>query len=433
MGAFKLFISHSSRLDEQENSDDPEKNPNLKLLLDVIEGIKQEYGETIEILVDKDAQALPAGCDWEKRLNEWLAECHAAVILFSKRARENSNWVKKEAAILSWRRELDRDFILIPVCIKGETTPDDLEKDLFGTLRIVKSQCVRTADCSAEIVAGIQSALGAKEILASKCKRTPFEKLAGVITELLIKNARPTTLEDACLELPDTDKPHFHPDNKVRYADALTRYLLRNGTNCLMHFKSVINKIHPKVEKEHTEEIFKYLRALWVDTKAAGCIPTAANHRKFLAMNGKLLVNYTCKCYAERAWPMSDLYTLILTTHSDEERLIEEIRDYFQPKTRGVQYTPEQCDAIINKSDEPLVVYSPAENGEGLLDDPRLRSKLRTKYPAIIFLLGTGNALPTLQASDIRLIEPQLDLNLEFESFEAEQNVQRFLGKYHGH
>ena len=117
MGALKLFISHSSRLDDESvDSNDPEKNPNLKLLLEVIEDIKKEYGESIEILVDKDEHGLPAGIDWEKRLNEWLAECHAAIILFSKRAIENSNWVKKEATILSWRRELEKDFILIPVC-----------------------------------------------------------------------------------------------------------------------------------------------------------------------------------------------------------------------------------------------------------------------------------------------------------------------------
>ncbi|MCK5667393.1 MAG: hypothetical protein KAI17_28090, partial [Thiotrichaceae bacterium] len=61
MGELKLFISHSSRLDEIEPSNDPAENPNLKLLLDVIALIKQEYGDTIEILVDKDEHGLPAG------------------------------------------------------------------------------------------------------------------------------------------------------------------------------------------------------------------------------------------------------------------------------------------------------------------------------------------------------------------------------------
>jgi len=136
MTALKLFISHSSRLDESEHSDDPEKNINLELLLEVIKDIKQEYGECIDVLVDKDEHGLLVGHDWEKRLNEWLGECHAAIILFSKRARENSNWVKKEATILSWRRELDKEFILIPVLLNNQTNPEDLENDLFGTLRI---------------------------------------------------------------------------------------------------------------------------------------------------------------------------------------------------------------------------------------------------------------------------------------------------------
>jgi len=164
----KLFISHSSRLDESEGINDPEKNKNLELLLDVIKDIKQEYGDAIEVLVDKDQHGFPVGHDWEKRLNEWLAECHAAVILFSKRALDNSNWVKKEATILSWRRELDIDFILIPVLLHNQTNPEDLAKDLFGTLRINKDQCIRDAETSQDVLEGLKIALGNKGDPCSK-------------------------------------------------------------------------------------------------------------------------------------------------------------------------------------------------------------------------------------------------------------------------
>lgn len=84
MGPLKLFISHSSRLDDPKISDNQVQNPNLMLLLEIIAAIKQEYGNTVEIQVDIDPQGLPVGQDWEKRLNEWLAECHVDIILFSK-------------------------------------------------------------------------------------------------------------------------------------------------------------------------------------------------------------------------------------------------------------------------------------------------------------------------------------------------------------
>lgn len=433
MSALKLFISHSSRLDEPEIDNDPENNPNLKLLLEVIQAVKQEYGDTIDILVDKDAEKLPAAVDWEKRLNEWLAECHAAIILFSKRAVENSNWVKKEATILSWRRELEEEFTLIPICIKDQTTPEQLEEDLFGTLRINKNQCIRDVQNSQDILVGIKLALGEKETLESKCRLTPFDKLKGVIVELLTSNASSQTLEDAWGQLPDTgDKPSLYPDPKAGFANALTRYLLRDSSQCVENYQTIINHIRPKVQKEHAEEILEYIRSLWVDAKAAGSIPYATKHQCFLALNGRFLNQYTCKCYAERAWPMDNNYKLVLTSQTDEPRLMEEIRDHFQ--LRRAKLSPEQCDSRINAYSRQVVVYLTAsqQQGSGLLDDPRLRRKLKDNYPKAIFILGTGDELPVNKAKDICLVKPELDLGTETKSLVAEDNFYQFLDDYYG-
>jgi hypothetical protein len=94
MAALKLFISHSSRL-RPASADDAEAQANWQLLQDTCKALKAEYSDKIEILVDYEG--LHPGDDWERRLNEWLAECHAAIILFSRRAIEESNWVRKEA------------------------------------------------------------------------------------------------------------------------------------------------------------------------------------------------------------------------------------------------------------------------------------------------------------------------------------------------
>ncbi len=133
MSKLKLFISHSSRLDDIDH-DHPDDDYNWRLLRNTCKAIRDYYGDRVEVLVDQDG--LIPGKDWEQRLNEWLAECNKAIILFSRRAIEESNWVAKEATILSWRREIDADFELIPVLLDGETTPEDLQKDFFGILRI---------------------------------------------------------------------------------------------------------------------------------------------------------------------------------------------------------------------------------------------------------------------------------------------------------
>ncbi|MEN8261712.1 MAG: toll/interleukin-1 receptor domain-containing protein [Pseudomonadota bacterium] len=183
MPALKLFVSHSSKTEE-----------NLQVLEDVCRGLWEAYGTTIEILVDRDGKGLVSGHDWEKRLNEWLAECHSAVILFSEAALNRSDWVKKEATILSWRRERDPNFILIPVLLDG-LTADALTNGLFGTLRIDKSQCISSGSTADAIVNEIQKALGDPEIVAALCGQTPLKKLEGVITKLLIKGADRGTLE----------------------------------------------------------------------------------------------------------------------------------------------------------------------------------------------------------------------------------------------
>jgi hypothetical protein len=432
MTAFKLFISHSSRLDEAEGSNDPEQNPNLKLLRDVIQDIKNEYGETIEILVDKDEKGLPVGHDWEKRLNEWLAECHAAVILFSKRAIEKSNWVKKEATILSWRRELDTNFRLIPVLLQAQTNPDDLERDLFGTLRISKDQCIRDVNTSQDVLNGIKIALGDKETLQAKIRQTPFDKLQRVIAKLLAKDSDMDALQEAWETLEGADKPDWHPDELERFAHNLTRYLLRDNGNALINYEKIINKIRPKVKKDNAREIFEYLRSLWVDTKAASCISQGTVHKKFLVQNGNYLPNYTFKCYTERAWPMDDNLEVVFTSTADKKLLLEQIRDPFKESKR-IPLTPEQIDEKINTFSQQILIYIPAfkQNGGGLLDDIHLRTELRKKYPNIIFVLGTGEQLPTSIADDIAKVVPELDVTTEFKQLNSEDNTERFLNKFY--
>jgi len=433
MTVFKLFISHSSRLDDPEISNDPDQNPNLKLLLDVIYDIKNEYGDAIEILVDKDEKGLPAGHDWEKRLNEWLAECHAAVILLSKRAIENSNWVKKEAAILSWRRELDKNFLLIPILLQGQTTPDDLEKDLFGTLRISKDQCIRDVNTGQDVLNGIKNALGEKETLQGKIRLTPFDRLQVVVAKLLAENSDSNTLKDAWDELTGEDKPLWDPNAITQFSHALTRYLLRDNANSLANFTAVLNNIRPKVKQDNAKEIFEYVRSLWVDAKAAGCIPQSKTHQKFLAQNGNHLPNFTFKRYTERAWPMDSNYKVVSTSSTEEKTLFEQIRAEFK-RSQRISLSSDQCDAIINSYPRQIVIYIPAkaQDGGGLLDDPLLRTTLRHKYPKAIFVLGTGDQLPEVVPDDIAKVEPSLDVQIEFDQMIAEDNTAEFLKDFYG-
>lgn len=65
----------------------------------------------IEVLVDYDD--LRAG-RWNPQLNEWMAACHAAVLLLSGHALK-SDWVRNESTMLVWRACTEDDFVLVPV------------------------------------------------------------------------------------------------------------------------------------------------------------------------------------------------------------------------------------------------------------------------------------------------------------------------------
>ena len=125
----KLFVSHSSKTSE-----------NVELLHQLWAKLGQA-GTGCQVLFDQGC-TIVGGADWYKAISRWMAECHAAVILFSKTALYDSDWVKKEANNLAWRKELQGNFILIPVMLDG-LEPKDLEQGLSGILNITVRQCVR--------------------------------------------------------------------------------------------------------------------------------------------------------------------------------------------------------------------------------------------------------------------------------------------------
>ena len=66
----------------------------------------------------------------------------------------------------------------------------------------------------------------------------------------------------------------------------------------------LLTEYGPRVEQENAKEVLKYIRSLWVDAKAAGCIPSARNNKSFIAMNGRFVGQLYIERYTERAWPM---------------------------------------------------------------------------------------------------------------------------------
>jgi len=117
----KVFISHSTSRDEYGRW--------------VREALCQGLRDRgYEVLVDADG--LRSGDEWRPRLYCWLRECRAAVVLLNRAALE-SDWVRREADILMWRRSFNGSLLVLPVLV-GDVTAEDVREAGFGDLSEVQ-------------------------------------------------------------------------------------------------------------------------------------------------------------------------------------------------------------------------------------------------------------------------------------------------------
>ena len=90
---------------------------------------------------------LVAGKEWPKQIHEFMAKCHAAVILLTENA-VPSDWVLKEATILAWRASNRRELSVFSSRRRG-VTQASLEEEKFKPLlldSIQKIKCRRTVE-----------------------------------------------------------------------------------------------------------------------------------------------------------------------------------------------------------------------------------------------------------------------------------------------
>jgi len=349
------------------------------------------------------------------------------VILFSTAALRESDWVRKEAAILSWRRELQEDFVLIPVLLEG-TRPENLEEGLYRVLRISRGQCVRDAADAQQIVDDVALGLGPSQ----EKTLTPFERLEGVLTKILERQATADTLEDAWNSLQGANKPQWQRDSERRFASALARFLLRDRRRALEHLKTVLDRIRPRVDKAAAEELLKYLACLWVDAEAAGGVPASAHRGGMVGLNGNYLPGFTAKRYGERAWPLSDKWRLVPvdTSQRTPEDILEAIRAAFRP--RGVQVRVAVIDRRIRQHQEPVLVLIPSPQDRSQLPDETLLTELRRRYPNLIYMIGTGERVPDWTPPQVEILIPPLDPDVEIDQLFALDDLKAFINRVHG-
>ncbi|MEJ1379017.1 MAG: toll/interleukin-1 receptor domain-containing protein [Candidatus Sedimenticola sp. (ex Thyasira tokunagai)] len=453
MSALKLFISHSSRLDDcEQDQQDPDHN--WALLRDTCEKLKEKYADQIEVLVDQDPNLLHPGSDWDRNINLWLTECHVAVILFSQPALKQSMWVQKEACILSHRKSLHPDFTIIPLFIEGQSSPEDLTQDIWSILHIDANQAptIRTA---ADIVDAVATNLQAAGGIESYCIHTPYDRLVHSISKLLAEGTDELNLEQVLESLDGIEKisktRDLTYDAKMRFSKQLARYLIRTPEESLENFSTILNRLTPKPYEERAYELLRAIRSLWVDASAAGGIRYTEKGSGIFAINGWMITEdddtspltdedphprgFTIQRYLERAWP-ADYHSklAIVTSRSDVDDILQEMRNSF---VKGKALSDERKNKRLKKIKHPMVVLIDcSEDGLGrethqLMDE--IIQPIKADFPNVTFALYTGAQLPdALDDRVIRLTPPIENDELEEDQYCAEMAARDVLHNRYG-
>ncbi len=154
----RVFISHSSKNETYASA-----------IRDAVETKLKELG--YDVLLDRSR--LDPGDRWRAKLHRWLGACDGAVLLFGPAALQ-SDWVRKEATILTWRREFETQIRIVPALFGG-VAKSALDEYGLGPLELKEDQI-------AEVDEGAGSEKERARLLAERIARG-FDGLTPLVAE----------------------------------------------------------------------------------------------------------------------------------------------------------------------------------------------------------------------------------------------------------
>lgn len=119
----RIFVSHGAKTQSAK-----------RLRNRVLKALKSKGFHTWE---QEDLEEEPSG-HWPKKLDDWIAECDGAVILFCPDALKSA-WVQAETVRLCFRKSRNEHFPLIPIAVE-DTPPKKLPAYIKETTQLQWSQ-----------------------------------------------------------------------------------------------------------------------------------------------------------------------------------------------------------------------------------------------------------------------------------------------------
>ena len=386
----RIFISHSTA------KDDPGGQQRLDAIDAALQGVAPAPALVLhEVLLDK--RRLEPGFEWRAELDEWMALCHAAVLLLTPKALQ-SPWVLKEATILAHRAALDKQFLLFPVLLDG-LTRDQLKASIFSPLYLDAIQ--RVAGTQPDAIA---AAVHAQLAGIGNPPETRLDRLVDVLARQLKTAAEDDdalALERICEKL--TGKPHQlnNPKTRARGAALVVAFAIVSGKlGGYRSLRDVMNDLlNAGLANEAARKVLNLAGPRWVNPEAAAHLAEVAARNVggqvdeqgraiawSLAINGDLLPTFTAPHYVRRAY-VPDRPPRLISLHGGESDLrLEELIQRLRAEVRtwslwsGISDNA-QLDGMLAKLDEPCFVLLPKP-----FPDAELLDALQRRYPKLTFI-----------------------------------------------
>ena len=399
----RLFISHGI---------DKGKADELGFL-DALEAALQQpdaQGRRHDILLDRTR--LEAGDDWPGVLNDWLAECQAAVILLTPRALTRP-WVLKEATLLAFRHGNDGVFPLLPVLLAGVDAAALAQHPNFAALGLPDIQAYAPGLSPQAVAADVLQRLQRLPLPAT----TPLDRLERRL-EAEIGHGDADALDRACEELFDAPVA-WRPDVERRqqrarvFARAIARGRLgRIGT--LAGLTRALNAA--ALDKARAREVLKLAASVWVDEEVAArlraVIAAPAARRPLAAALNSGRIEHGARMAVWRAQlpDIADNVYCVAGGGADDsgEELARRLCAEFQERNKAEVYDVDDAAAVLAAMTDPVFFVLPPP-----LPDRALTAELQRRFPSAVFIAHTGAALPAALPDHVLPLSPGLPAEAE--------------------
>lgn len=365
-----------------------------------------ETAVAIDILADY--ARLQDGAPWPKQLHEWLARSHAGLILLTENALA-SDWVLKEATILTWRQSLEKGFLVFIACDKAVITGEKLKAYRYSPLSLPSIQWVDSLD-AATIATHVRHAIGPAP------PRTLFDQLVGYLTDLMTDTVKPNTMKVLAERL-RVQAPAWDPnrDERAQYLEEIARRLLSESLGGFNGVNELIAELARTVHAEPLNAILNFVAPYWVDAEVAGRL-RALNGRtppRAAALNASEPL-HSGLMHVSRAHNMGLDYLISDIAGGDHGQTAKDISAQIVQwcRTRGDIAKEKDSDEAVKKALMESLIPVYAVLPERI--DPDVLDELRDEFKSVVFVMSRGPQLDEdARFRDVDWLKPALDAAIE--------------------